>query len=472
MLPYTPLHHLIMEDFEMLVMTSANISESPIISRNEDAQTELGEKGIVDALLLHDRDIAMAIDDSVLFKPGINTEFDSAKDNSRFSYPDKIFIRRARGFVPNPIRLQSSSPPVLAAGADLKSAFALSQDEIVFPGQYIGDLRQVSTAEYYSRALKHFTKLYSMKPKIFAHDMHPDYYSTRLADEFIKKNDFNIEKVIAVQHHIAHFASVFLEHSISEPAIGVILDGMGYGTDGGVWGGEFFVGTISEQNRVGYLLPCRMPGGDRATEEPWRYALSMLVSTVGEEEALRYAENNWAFNKAKTANVLKGLIHSPVSTSCGRLFDGVAALLSICLKSDYEGHAAMALEGAVIKTEKIEALNFDLIKENDKILIDWHPVVKDILRRLGNYNKKAEIATAFHLGLAVAIAEVCRELKVLTGISIVALSGGVWQNKVLLNNTIKLLHEFGLKPLLNKNLSPNDENISAGQAAVAVSSML
>jgi hydrogenase maturation protein HypF len=436
--------------------------------------TELGESGIVDALLLHDRDISMAIDDSVLFKTSRYYNFSSAEEKSKLDLPsaNQVFIRRARGFVPNPIRLQNSSPPILAAGADIKSAFALSQDEIVFPGQYIGDLRQVRTAEYYSRALKHFTKLYSMKPKIFAHDMHPDYYSTRLAHEYLAKNGYEIEKKVVVQHHIAHFASVLLEHSISQQAIGVIFDGMGYGIDSSIWGGEFFVGTISSQNRVGHLLPCGMLGGDKATEEPWRYALSLLAFTVGEEEAQRFAETNWTFLKSKVINVLKGLANSPISTSCGRLFDGVAAMLSICVKSEYEGHAAMALEGAAAETEVTDALNFDLTKEDGKIVIDWRAAVKEILARQSKFHSRSEIAAAFHLGLSIAIAEVCKEIKNETGISIVALSGGVWQNKVLLSSTIKFLREYGLEPLLNKNLSPNDENISVGQTAVAVSSML
>ena len=557
MLPYTPLHHLIMEDFDMLVMTSANISESPIISRNEDAEEALGETGIVDALLLHDRDISMAIDDSVLFlkdrgegrgargekKIKENTKDcwhttkaikrqknkktldcraakrrgsqrrglgafrsqwqgargeECTKDNPlniehcaltiKNDAPRKdaevwrsqkdaaltchVFIRRARGFVPNPIRLQVSAPPILAAGADIKAAFSLSQDEIVFPGQYIGDLRQVRTAEYYVRALKHFVELYSIKPVIFARDLHPDYYSTRIAHEFLLKNDFNIERIIPVQHHIAHFASVLLEHSISEPAIGVIFDGLGWGFDGGIWGGEIFVGTICKQYRAGHLLPCKMLGGDKATEEPWRYALSLLVSTVGEGEAEIFAENNWAYAKGKVANILKGIINSPVSTSCGRLFDGVAALLSICISSDYEGHAAMALEGVIEETNEIDALRFDLINEGGKIIIDWRPVIKGILLKLGKSQTQSEIAAAFHVGLAIAVAETCRIISNETGISIVALSGGVWQNKVLLNRTIELLTEFGLIPLLNTKLSPNDENISLGQTAFAASSML
>jgi len=472
MLPYTPLHHLIMEDFDMLVMTSANISESPIISRNEDAENQLGEKGIFDALLLHDRNIAMAIDDSVLFIPGFINECDSSENNSKALLPNQIFIRRARGFVPNPIRLQNSTPPVFAAGADIKSTFTLSQDDIVFPGQYIGDLRQIRTADYYNRALKHFMRLYSIKPEVFAYDKHPNYYSTRLAFEFLTENGFELSRRIAVQHHVAHFASVLLEHSISEPTIGVIFDGIGYGADGGIWGGEFFTGTINSQIRAGNLLPCKMPGGDKATEEPWRYALSLLVSSVGEEEALRFACSKWGFSMDKIISILRGLIYSPISTSCGRLFDGVAALLSICTISDYEGHAAMALEGAVKMTERVDALNFELTRECNKILIDWRPAIREILRRLGNNNNQTEIAAAFHLGLAVATSEVCRLLKAETGISTVALSGGVWQNRVLLNNTIKLLLGYGLKPLLNKSLSPNDENISAGQAAVAASSML
>ena len=472
MLPYTPIHHLIMEDFDMLVMTSANISESPIISRNEDAELELGERGIVDALLLHDRGISMAIDDSVIFRPNTKNNMSNAIKASEIVLPDKVYIRRARGYVPNPIKLQNTVEPIIAAGADLKSAFALSQDEIVFPGQYIGDLRQVRTAEYFLRALKHFTKLYSMKPKIFVHDAHPDYYSTRITREFLSQNDFKIEKEIAVQHHIAHFASVLLEHSIVEPAIGVIFDGMGYGSDGEVWGGEIFVGTVSKQDRAGHLLPCKMPGGDKSTEEPWRYAVSLLASAVGECEAEHFAEANWGIPKSKVVGVLKGLTYSPVSTSCGRLFDGVAALLSICVKSDYEGHAAMALEGAVVTTERIDALKFPLLKQDGKLIIDWRPAIKDIFQKLHKFHAQSEIASAFHLGLAIATTDACRLIMSETGISTVALSGGVWQNKVLLNNTIKLLIDFGLKPLLNKNLSPNDENISLGQTAVAASSML
>ena len=459
MAPYTPLHHLIMGDFDFLVMTSANISESPIISRNEDAIS--GLEGIVDALLLHDRDISMAIDDSVLFAPQVNNRTQSP-----------IFIRRARGYVPNPVRLQNSSPPILAAGADIKSAFAISQDEIVFPGQYIGDLRQVRTAEYYMRALNHFTGLYSIRPEIFAHDMHPDYYSTRVSKKFLSENSFEIKKIVPVQHHIAHFASVLLEHAISEPAIGVIFDGIGYGIDGSVWGGEFFTGTISSQNRVGHLLPCKMPGGDKATEEPWRYALSLLVSSVGEEDAKLFAQKHWTFAKDKLSNVLKGLIHSPVSTSCGRLFDGVAALLSICAISEYEGHAAMALEGAAILAPESSALRFDLIKEDGKILIDWRPAIKEIIENLNRFHSVSAIAAAFHLGLAEAVAETCRIINDETGISIVALSGGVWQNRTLINSAIKLLNGHGLKPLLNVKLSPNDENICLGQTAVAASSML
>ena len=459
MAPYTPIHHLIMEDFEFLVMTSANISESPIISRNEDALSEL--EGIVDALLLHDRDISMAIDDSVLFTP---------RENNRTRSP--VFIRRARGYVPNPIKMQNSPPPILAAGADMKSAFAISQDDTVFPGQYIGDLRQVRTAEYYLRALDHFTRLYSMKPEIFAHDMHPDYYSTRVAQGFLAKNGFEIIKTAPVQHHIAHFASVLLEHSISEPAIGVIFDGMGYGLDGSIWGGEFFTGTIASQKRVGHLLPCKMLGGDKATEEPWRYALSLLASSVGESEAQLFAEKYWAFASNKASNVLKGLINSPISTSCGRLFDGVAALLSICVLSEYEGHAAMALEGAAVLTPKSSALCFDLIKEDDKILIDWRPAISEILEMLYKSHSASEIAAAFHLGLAKAVAETCRIISDETGISIVALSGGVWQNRTLMNSAIELINERGLKPLFNVRLSPNDENISLGQTAVAASSML
>jgi hydrogenase maturation protein HypF len=201
-------------------------------------------------------------------------------------------------------------------------------------------------------------------------------------------------------------------------------------------------------------------------------AMALLVSSVGEEEAKQFADKNWNFASTKVTNILKGLAGSPVSTSCGRLFDGVAALLSVCVKSNYEGHAAMALEGAAAEARGAGALNFELIKEGGKITIDWRGAIKEILRRRDKFHGPGEIAAGFHRGLAIATAEACKQIMNDTGISTAVLSGGVWQNKILLKETVKFLLEFGLRPLLNKNLSPNDENISVGQTAVAASSML
>lgn len=461
MLPYTPIHHLIMENFEMLVMTSANISESPIIYDNDDS----GLLGVADAVLMHDRDIDISIDDSVIVLP-----FATGTGGER---DKKLFLRRARGFVPNPISFSGASVPILGAGADIKSAFAISQDSSIFPSQYLGDLRSLRTAEYYRRALRHFSKLYSITPEVLVHDAHPDYFSTKLGKEFA--DEFGIKKVIPVQHHAAHFAAALLDSGLSGPAIGVIFDGIGYGDDGNVWGGEFlFSDGTAKIERIGTLFPCLMPGGDKASEQPWRYALSMLYSAVGADAAKDFAASNWArVPRDKVDSVLKSISVSqnkkkfggtfPLSSSCGRLFDGISALLSICIESSFEGHAAMALEGAASDSGPLTFEIFD----GELPMLDWRHAVREIVRKRQNGEDVRKIAGAFHSGFARAIIEMCRLLSSEKGILRVALSGGVWQNQMLLNKTFYLLNTNGFETFLHGRLSPNDENIAVGQIAIA-----
>jgi hydrogenase maturation protein HypF len=470
MLPYTPLHHLIMEHFEALVMTSANLSDEPIVSTEEEAFSALSS--VVDVLLCHDRAIHTAIDDSVLI-PG--------------SPP--VFLRRARGCVPNPMSLPAADgvPDILAAGAQLKSTYTLTKGSVLFPGQYLGDLGQLGTAAYYKKSLAHFIALYGVEPKILAFDTHPGYPAAGLAREFAAD-----AAPCPVQHHHAHLASVLLDNNSFEPVIGAIFDGTGYGEDGTIWGGEFLVGDAAAVRRMGSLRPFRLPGGENAIREPWRCALALLDEALepGEGKAERL---NAAARALRPASALaaEGAINAalraaPVTTSCGRLFDGFSALLGLCSAASYDGQAAMALESAagIEGAEEWEgsqrvipgSLPFG-VEDGEIIRLDWRGAVRAVLEAgllaaaaggpaLPESPARA-LAGAFHRGLARAVAEICSLLRDRTGIERVALSGGVWQNATLLDLTGRELASRGFAVLTHRSLSPNDEGVSAGQAVVA-----
>jgi hydrogenase maturation protein HypF len=476
MLPYTPLHHLIMERFEALVMTSANLSDAPIVSSEAEAFTALS--GIVDIVLWHDRAIHTAIDDSVLIPA-----------------PRPIFLRRARGYVPNPMSLpqefagSSGIPDILAAGAQLKSTYTLTKGAVLFPGQYLGDLGQMGTAEYYKRSLAHFIGLYGIEPKILAFDKHPGYSAAGLAREFAAD-----AALCPVQHHHAHLASVLLDNGSFEPVIGAIFDGTGYGEDGTIWGGEFLVGDAKEVRRMGSLRPFRLPGGENAIREPWRCALALLDEAFGpggEGEAEKIARALWPAFCSRVGPLLSAMRAAPitqampiiqampitqampVTTSCGRLFDGFSALLGLCPAASYDGQAAMALENAARTTASsmpLTSLPFGVEdgdgKEDGKIVrLDWRGAVRALLE--SRNEDTGSQAGAFHLGLARAVAEVCVLLREKTKIGRVALSGGVWQNALLLGLTAGELASRGFAVLTHRSVSPNDEGVSVGQAVVA-----
>jgi hydrogenase maturation protein HypF len=453
MLPCAPLHHLIMEKFEVLVMTSANRSDAPIVSGNEEAFSTLGaSSGIVDLILCHDRDIHTPIDDSVVLPTGGNF----------------IFLRRARGYVPNPMSLPSDvvNPDILAAGAQLKSTWTLTRGRALFPGQYLGDLDQLETATYYRRSLSHFIDLYGVEPKILAFDKHPGYVATELARSFCGCGCGDDVVLRPVQHHHAHLASVLLDNAFSGPAIGVIFDGTGYGDDGTIWGGEFLVGDARGFTRMGSLSPFRLPGGERAIREPWRCALALLCETFDADEVKKILSGH-GLSPALIEAVSAALSAAPVTTSCGRLFDGVAALLNLCRTATYDGQAAMALEnGADLPGG--DALPFDVPEKrgarDDFVFLDWHRAVRSlVLSKRG----VGEAAGAFHEGLALAICDVCDVLRQKTGLEHAALSGGVWQNRLLFDRTCRELGRRGFGVLTHRSVSPNDEGVSVGQAVVA-----
>jgi hydrogenase maturation protein HypF len=448
MLPYTPLHYLIMEDFPALVMTSANLSGVPIVSTDEGVLS-----GVADLVLTHDRAIHTAIDDSVLLP--------ATGRNS-------IFLRRARGYVPNPATLPPELhgiPDILAAGAQLKSTYALTRGGTLFPGQYLGDLGQLETAAYYKRSLKHFLDLYGIEPRILACDKHPNYAAAGLAKEVLQGE----AALCPIQHHHAHLASVLLDNGSFEPVIGAVFDGTGYGDDGTIWGGEFLVGDAKNFTRMGSLYPpFRLLGGERAIHEPWRCALALLCEALGEGEAKKIAATLWPQYENRIEPLLAVLGVTPATTSCGRLFDGFSALLGLCSAVSYDAQAAMALENAAdLKSEKALPFTVEEVEEKGEnfVCLDWRGAVEKAV--LGNLRERGRTAMAFHRGLARAVAEVCALLSKRTGIKRAALSGGVWQNAALLDLTREELIKRGFAVLTHRNISPNDEGVSAGQALAA-----
>jgi hydrogenase maturation protein HypF len=509
LLPYTPLHHLIMEKFEVLVMTSANISDAPIVSSDQEAFSELSN--IVDVVLSHNREIHTAIDDSVLLpETAIG--------------PRAIFLRRARGYVPNPITLPLDAPNILAAGAQLKSTYTLTRGRTLFPGQYLGDLDRLETATYYKNSLEHFSRLYDIAPEILAFDKHPGYAATELAKDFVEAQGGSGSVLLCpVQHHHAHLASVLLDNAYFEPVIGVLFDGTGYGDDGTLWGGEFLVGDVHGFTRMGSLRPSRLPGGEKAIHEPWRYALALLWDALGAEKTKEIVVTQKLWPEFQTLiDPVLALVGTPgaapVTTSCGRLFDGFSALLGLCSAVTYDGQAAMALENAAEDEKKDEKKeeNLEFVLEDEGsvlvqaqgggarsaknhradpseipngnpcqtkiqtkiewegferlqsgfIQLDWRDAVRSVVARKKE-GRENSWAFSFHRELARAVSKTCVLLREKTGIDQVALSGGVWQNRTLLRLTCEELQSRGLVPLIHKNISPNDEGVSVGQALIA-----
>ena len=442
MLPYTPLHHLILEKLPVLVMTSANVSDAPLVSENAEALKTLF--GIADFFLLHDRDIIMKIDDSVVAMAGKRP----------------ILMRRGRGFVPQPIAFHRDMPQILAAGAEMKSTFSLAVGRNIIVSQYLGDLKEMPSAIFYDRALRHFLSLFGMRPRLLAADLHPSFPCTAIARKIMGEP----EDVLLVQHHHAHMAACLAENGHRGPAIGIILDGTGLGIDRTVWGGEFLVGDLTSFVRKGRFRRAALPGGDRSVLEPWRFALSLLANTFGMSRASEEAHILWPEMHSKIGPVLSSLEKSPVTTSCGRLFDAVSALLGIIVKVSYDGQAAMELESSA--RGGIAIAPFGISNEGGEMVLDWRPAIRWIIEE-SVFLGKGRASAAFHFGLAEAISNIALEISKDTGLKVAALSGGVWQNRRLSSITISMLKKRGLQPLFHTSLSPNDECVSVGQAVIA-----
>jgi hydrogenase maturation protein HypF len=448
MLPYTPLHHLLLRDCGTpLVMTSGNLSDEPIAYEDGDAVERLG--AIADLVLLHDRPIHMRTDDSVV--------------RSRGAGHRPLTLRRSRGFVPESVELPvEARQPLLACGAQLKSTFCVAKGRRAWVGHHIGDLESWETLRSFREGAAHFERVFAVEPQVVVHDLHPDYLSTKYAQER--------EGVLlmGVQHHHAHLAACLAEHGHSGPALGAIFDGTGYGGDGTVWGGELLLGDLRGCERTGFLWPVRMPGGEAAIRQPWRMACAWLAAAGVPAPPAGMDREAWS----RVAELVRSGVASPLTTSVGRLFDAVAAICGVRAEVNYEGQAAAELEALADPCER-GRYPFALRDHGGApLVLDTRPAVWAVAAETGAGVPVPTVAARFHNSLAVATAAACARAAGRGGVDTVVLSGGVFQNRRLLETTRALLAEAGLRVLTPEALPPNDGGIAYGQLAVAAARLV
>ena len=439
MLPYTPLHHLLMIELGLpVVATSGNISGEPICTDEREALTRL--KDIADVFLIHDRPIARPVDDSVV----------------RVMAGTACVLRRARGYAPLPVELSDTLPVMIATGAHLKNTVAMSVDQQVFLSQHIGDLETPEALSAFQRALKDLQGLYEQPPEMIACDLHPDYRSTQLAQEMAQRFQ---KPLVRVQHHYAHVLACMAEHQLSAPVLGVAWDGTGYGTDGTIWGGEFLQVGRDSFERVAHLRPFPLPGGEQAIREPRRVALGLLFGLYGEDMP-DLPQFGFSFSELSVLkDMLAKKMNTPLTSSMGRLFDGVAALIGLRSYTSFEGQAAMDLEFACQGIPSERSYPFNVTSG----IIDWSPMLAGILDDLAAGLGAGEIAATFHNTLVEMIVTVATQQQ----IEQVVLSGGCFQNKRLLESSIHLLRKAGFRPYWNQKIPSNDGGIALGQIVAA-----
>ncbi|MCP4341964.1 MAG: carbamoyltransferase HypF, partial [Desulfobulbaceae bacterium] len=460
MLPYTPLHHLLFQQAdcpEALVMTSGNTSGTPICTANDDALAKLGE--IADQFLFHNREILTRVDDSVV-KIMANQPF---------------ILRRARGLAPAPTQVAWKLPEILACGPGMKNTFSLGRNKSIFLSQHIGDLDNLESYEFYQESIEHFKKVFQLEPEAVVCDLHPDYMSSRYAAQCKLP-------LYKAQHHHAHAVAVMAEHGLDEPVLAIIFDGTGLGDDGSIWGGEILRTELTTYERLGHLSQLHLPGGDIATTEPWRLGISALFHSFGIDsiapdrlpETLRQIDSG---NLDVLTAMLTGGFNSPLTSSCGRLFDAVASLLGIRQHISYEGQAAMELETLAKKAwthnwaldilPNSHTIISSSLKENDgKWEICSAEFVKRVVDGINRGEDKSSIALQFHTMLISSITRLIEILSLQTGIRKVVLSGGCMQNSLLLEGLLHTLKSIQLKVFTGNLLPLNDGAISFGQTII------
>jgi len=447
MIPYTPLHCLLFQSIDLLVMTSGNKQDEPICKTNDEAIKELS--GICDYFLIHNRDIYNRCDDSIVKVQNKN---------------DLVIIRRSRGYVPNPIGLtrsvnaKQSKTSILAAGAELKNTFCLTRGNEAYVSQFIGDLKDSKTYEFYKESIENMESILKVKPKAIAYDLHPDYLSTKCANEL--RTTHSKLFTIPTQHHHAHIASVCAENNIDDKVIGVSFDGTGYGMDGNIWGGEFLIvngGTFERKYHLRYI---KLPGGDSAVHEIWRIGFSYLYSIFGDKAVKFYPDKNVSVIK----NIINKNINCPLTSSVGRLFDAVASIINLRQEITFDAQAAIELEFlASSKSKNKNCYEYEISGEE----INLKKMIIGIVDDFNKHKSNSEISLKFHNTLAEIILNICQKLRKETKINKVALSGGVFQNEILLEKSVKLLENDNFYVFFNKQVPTNDGGISLGQAWIA-----
>jgi hydrogenase maturation protein HypF len=496
MLPYTPLHYLLFYDpkaggdfisgqstFSSLVMTSGNVSEQPICKDNAEALEKLSS--IADAFLIHDRDIHIQCDDSVVY----------ALNGRRF------FSRRSRGFAPTPLLLNSvdSDDTILAFGGGLKNTVCVLNSNRAVLSQHLGDVGNSDTFEAFKATIRHLTDVFECDPDIYACDLHPEYMATKYCQKLFDSDDGDEKKAIGVQHHHAHIASVMAEHKLTDPVIGFAMDGTGYGLDSNIWGGEVLLCAPDSFKRVAHLNYVSLPGGEKAVQEPWRMALSYIKQIHGfdwKASDLSCLEQIAPDQLELLSTAIDQQINCPQTSSLGRLFDAVASLLDLAHFAAYEGQAAIRLENQV-KTEsqtdplpyriRSEPIVFDhtnswrpdincetaldsLPGPDENLILDYSDTIRAIVDLSAQGRDPSFIAGAFHNTLVESLTETALRLRDSTGIETAALSGGCWQNRVLFSRFVQSLKQNGFRVFSNELVPLNDGGLSLGQAFVAAHS--
>ncbi|WP_312178421.1 carbamoyltransferase HypF [Pseudescherichia sp.] len=458
MLPSTPLQYLMLEDpsLSALVMTSGNISGHPIVFNNAQALEQLG--GIADYFILNDRDIHTRIDDSVV-------RVMAHRDTEKCTH---LYLRRSRGYAPYPIHLAYDVGTIVALGAELKTTVSIAKGNKVFMSQHIGDLKNDLTATSHIDCINHLQKLLGIEASTLACDLHPAFRSTRSAMNQSQR------RVIQVQHHHAHMASCMADNGLSGKTIGVIFDGTGYGIDGTIWGGEFLIGDTRSVDRAAHLRHIALPGGDNAIKEPVRVAISLLTEIYGEslpEYPLPGLRSLSFEQRAIYAKMAARKFNAPVTSSMGRLFDGVSALMGVCTHIEYEAQAAIELEALLQRDLKMgQPFSVDIVERNGCYEIDYRPMINELVLALMSVRSDlAELSRRFHSTIVETITAVCMQLSTRSNTRQIVLSGGVFCNEFLLINAMERLNAAGLDPYCHQRVPTNDGGISLGQVVVASS---
>ncbi len=442
MLAYSPLHHLVLHgNFDALVMTSGNYSEEPIAIDNDEALDRLAT--LADCFLLHDREIRQRCDDSVV----------------RVDHPGPTILRRARGYVPRPVRLsEPTEHNVLAVGPEMKNTAALTRGNEVFLTQHVGDLDNPRALAFFEHTVNHLKKILDLEIQLVACDLHPEYLSTKWAMQ-------QSLPVVQVQHHHAHLASVMADCGIDEGTIGIILDGTGYGTDGNIWGGEVLVGDFQSFERMAWLQPVAMPGGTMAIKQPWRMALSYLHAAYGSDlPDIDWPETANEQGRRNLLTMIDRQINSPLTSSCGRLFDAVSAILGVCTEINYDAQAAIELE-AIADPDNLEPFD-DIMPSTFPGPLDTRPLVRCLIEARTDTPVEF-LAARFHASLAELFIRAAKQARDATGVNGVALGGGVYNNRLLLRYVMDRLAQERFTVYTHKQVPTNDGGLALGQAVIA-----